>query len=152
LIKSLLVGLGKKGLKACVLKHAGHDLELDKGKDTWRFRRAGALASAVIDEGGLASFYIPSSTLESSLAMLESQNPDIILCEGFKDSTLPKIVILREEDEFGLLPSLESVLAVVYEGQPPSWVKVPVIHDKEGGKEVLRFLLEYLAGLKGART
>ncbi|MGA2573334.1 MAG: molybdopterin-guanine dinucleotide biosynthesis protein B [Candidatus Methanomethylicaceae archaeon] len=140
LIDSLLAGLKQQGIKACVLKHSGHDFEPDVEKDTWFFRQAGAIGSAVITEAGLASFYVPCSTLESSLAILEGLEPDIILCEGFKESNLPKILLLKAEDEFGIIPSLTSVLAVVYDSEYPEWVKVPVLKQ---AKEVLNFLLDY---------
>jgi molybdopterin-guanine dinucleotide biosynthesis protein B len=136
----LLEGLKRQGIRACVLKHSGHDFESDVEKDTWLFRQAGAIGSAVITEGGLASFYVPNSNLESSLAILQGLKPDIILCEGFKGSKLPKILLLKTEDEFGIMASLTSVLAVVYDGTPPAWVKVPVF--KNAG-EVLKFLLDY---------
>jgi molybdopterin-guanine dinucleotide biosynthesis protein B len=141
LIESLLAGLKQQGIRACVLKHSGHDFEPDMHKDTWLFRKAGAIGSAVMTEGGLASFYVPCSTLETSLAILERLEPDMILCEGFKGSNLPKILLLKTEDEFSIIPSLTSVLVVVYDGTPPEWVKVPVL--KHSSKELLNFLLEY---------
>jgi molybdopterin-guanine dinucleotide biosynthesis protein B len=141
LIESLLAGLKQQGIRACVLKHSGHDFEPDAEKDTWLFRQAGAIGSAVMTEGGLASFYVPSSTLETSLAILEGLKPDIILCEGFKGSNLPKILLLKTEDEFGIIPSLTSVLAIIYDGKSPEWIKVPVF--KNNAKAILKFLLDY---------
>jgi molybdopterin-guanine dinucleotide biosynthesis protein MobB len=141
LIASLVTGLKQQGIRACVLKHSGHDFEPDLEKDTWHFRQAGAIGSAVTTEGGLASFYVPSSTLQSSLAILEGLKPDIILCEGFKDSNLPKILLIKTEEEFGIIPSLTSLLAVAYDGTPPEWIKVPVL--KHSAKELLKFLLDY---------
>jgi len=141
LIERVVIGLSKLKIKVCVLKHSGHDFEPDKEKDTWRFRKAGAAASAVITEGGLAALFVPNSSLEEATTLLEGLGPDLILCEGFKSSTLPKILILKEEDEFGLLPSLESVVAVVFDGQAPGWVKTPVL--KKDPKVVTEFVLKY---------
>lgn len=145
LIESLLAGLKQQGIRACVLKHSGHDFEPDVEKDTWLFRQAGAIGSAVLTEGGFASFYVPHSTLETSLAVLEGLEPDIILCEGFKGSNLPKILLLKTEDEFGIIPSLTSVIAVVYDSTPPGWVKVPVFKNNA---KVLKFLLDYYSRSK----
>jgi len=148
LIERMVVALSKLKIKVCVLKHSGHDLEPDKDKDTWRFRKAGAAASAVITGEGLATFFVPKSSLEEAINLLDGLGPDLILCEGFRGSTLPKILILKEEDEFGVLPSLESVVAVVFDGQAPGWVKIPVL--KKDPRAVAEFVLKYYRKTKEA--
>jgi molybdopterin-guanine dinucleotide biosynthesis protein B len=127
LIEGLVASLLKLGIRACVLKHAGHDLEPDTGKDTWHFRQAGAVCSAILSEDGLLLVYVPSSSLKAALALLEDFHPDLILCEGFKDSRLPKILLLKDIEEFGIIPSLDNLIAVVFDGDGPNWVKVPVV-------------------------
>lgn len=148
LIEGVTIALSKLKIKVCVLKHSGHDFEPDKDKDTWRFRRAGAAASAVITEDGLAAFVVPKSSPEEAINLLDGLGPDLILCEGFKRSTLPKILILKDEDEFGVLPSLESAVAVVFDGQAPGWVKIPVL--KKDPKVVAEFVLKYYKKTKEA--
>jgi len=141
LIEGVVTGLSKLNIRVCALKHSGHDFEPDTDKDTWRFRRAGAATSAVMTEGGLATFFVPNSSLEEAIELLEGLGPDLILCEGFKSSTLSKILILKEEDEFGVLPSLDAVVAVVFDGQAPGWVKIPVL--KKDPKVVTEFVLKF---------
>lgn len=146
LIEGVISRLSKK-LKIFALKHSGHDFEPDKDKDTWHFRNAGAIASAIITEGGLAAFFVPDTSLEEAIGFLSRLNPDLILCEGFKSSSLPKILILKEEEDFGILPYLETVLAVVFERQAPAWVKMPVL--KKNPKVVAEFVLNYYRQAKG---
>lgn len=141
LIERVVIAFSRLKIKVCVLKHSGHDFEPDKDKDTWRFRKAGAAASAVITEGGLAAFFVPKSSLEEAINLLDGLGPDLILCEGFKWSTLPKILVLKDEEEFGLLPSLEGVVAVVFDGHAPDWVKIPVL--KKDQRVVTEFVLKY---------
>lgn len=147
LIEGILEDLREVGIVCCVLKHSGHSLEPDAGKDTQRFRRAGALGSGVLADDGLAFFCI-SSSLDGSIAFLETLGPDLILCEGFKDSRLPKIVILREAEEFGVLPSIDGVLAVVFDGDVPYGTRLPVL--RSDGREVTQFLLSFLKESVGA--
>ena len=43
LIEKLIVELKAQGLRLAVVKHDGHDFEIDhEGKDSWRFAQAGA--------------------------------------------------------------------------------------------------------------
>jgi molybdopterin-guanine dinucleotide biosynthesis protein MobB len=146
LIEGVIINLSRK-LKICALKHSRHNFEPDKDKDTWRFRKAGAAASAIITEGDLATFFVPDTSPEGAIKFLGKLNPDLILCEGFKNSALPKILILKVEKEFRVLPSLEAVLAVVFDGQAPSWVKIPIL--KKDPKIVTGFVLNYYKKAKG---
>jgi molybdopterin-guanine dinucleotide biosynthesis protein B len=146
LIEGVIIRLSKK-LKIFALKHSGHNFEPDKEKDTWRFRKAGAMASAIITEGGLAALFVPDTSLEGAIKLLDRLNPDLILCEGFKSSTFPKILILREEQEFGLIPYFDNILAVVFERHAPNWVKIPVL--KKNPEIVSKFVLNYYRQAKG---
>ena len=57
LIEDLVATLTREqGLKVGYLKTTAHSLQSDhEGKDTWRIRRAGAGASAVVSRSGSAS-------------------------------------------------------------------------------------------------
>jgi molybdopterin-guanine dinucleotide biosynthesis protein B len=143
----MVSGLLGLGITTCVLKHSSHNFMPDPGKDTWLFRKAGALGSGVINEGGLASFFIPHSTIEDSIALLGNLKPDLIICEGFKESGLPKLVIVREKEEFGILPSLDNVLAVVFDGEPPKSANLPIIKSNE--KSVVDFVLSFFKAASG---
>ncbi|MCL4502808.1 MAG: molybdopterin-guanine dinucleotide biosynthesis protein B, partial [Deltaproteobacteria bacterium] len=93
LICLLLDWLIRQGIRVAVLKHTHHLDPGDRGKDTWRFRQAGARAVALAAPGLLqVSRSFPE---EPPLPMiLESLSPeaDLILVEGYKSGPLPKIV------------------------------------------------------------
>jgi len=151
LIQELVSGLLKQGITSCVLKHFGHRSDPDLGKDTWLYRKSGALGAAVVNEEGLASFFIPRRTMEESIALLQSLNPDLIICEGFKGSNYPKIVVLREAEEFSILPSLSNVLAVVFNGKPPQRAGLPPI-IRNDGSSLTAFVLSFFKAAVGGET
>jgi molybdopterin-guanine dinucleotide biosynthesis protein B len=139
LIEFLVREITAAGKAICVLKHSGHEFTPDEGKDTLLHRRAGAKASGVLTKGGLLSLFIPESSIEQSLDLLGMLNPDLVLCEGFKSSPYPKIILLKGPDEFGILPALEDVIAVLSDGAAPEWVKAPVVRRKE---DVLTIIMD----------
>lgn len=98
LISGLIPILRQRGWSVSALKHAHHDVDLDTpGKDTWRYREAGAqqviLASArrwaLLHEIGAA----PQPELEQLLAQLQAV--DLVLVEGWKRSPYPKLEVWR---------------------------------------------------------
>ena len=57
LLENVIKDLAARGLRVAVLKHDAHRLELDKqGKDTWRFRQAGAWRTVIAGEAQMAAF------------------------------------------------------------------------------------------------
>ena len=98
LICRLLDWLVRQGLRVAVLKHTHHRDLGDRGKDTWRFRQAGAPVVALAGPGFLqiTRAYPEEPQLAAALATLAS-GVDLILVEGYKSGSLPKIVVLNPE-------------------------------------------------------
>lgn len=142
LLEYLIRELKASKRSVCVLKHSGHDFVPDDKKDTFLHRQAGAVASAVLTKGGLLTLVIPGFSMEESLGMIARLNPDVVLLEGFKGSAYPKIILLKDCDEFGILPALENVIAVLYAGSVPDWVRVPVVRRRE---DVLEIILNHIS-------
>lgn len=142
MLEYLIDKLRATGRAVCVLKHSVHDAVPDREKDTFLHRQAGARASALLTKGGFLSLFAPESTLEDALKMMALLKPDLVLLEGFKGSAYPKIILLRDYDEFGILPALENVMAIFYDGDAPDWVRVPVLRRKD---DVLRIILDHLS-------
>jgi molybdopterin-guanine dinucleotide biosynthesis protein B len=145
LLEYLIRELSAAGMTVCVLKHSGHDFVPDDKKDTYLHRQAGARASAVLTKGGLLTLVIPDSSVEGSLRLFDDLDPDVVLLEGFKGSEYPKIILIKNYDEFGILPALENVIAILSEGEVPDWVRVPVVKKKD---DVLRIILDRLPFVK----
>ena len=94
-----------------MIKHDGHSFEPDvEGTDSFRIRKAGAEATAVFCETH-AMVIMEKKMTEKDLMQL-FPDVDLILLEGFKNSTYPKIEILRRENSKKLVCKKETLLAV----------------------------------------
>lgn len=100
LLKQLIPELNRRGLRLAVIKHAHHNFEVDiPGKDSFEMRKAGAkqvlVAShvrwALMTEDALET----DPSLVHLLKQIEADKVDIVLVEGFKKLTLPKIELHR---------------------------------------------------------
>lgn len=129
LICRLLGWFASLGLRVAVLKHTRHRDPGDRGKDTWRFRQAGAQVVALAAPGLFQiSHAIPGEPhLSETLAAL-GREVDLILVEGYKSGPLPKIAVLPATGKMAL-PSYPQVIAMV--GQAPAAKELPVFAPDE---------------------
>jgi len=92
LIERLLPLLKGQGLRVAVIKHTHHDLEFDvPGKDSYRFKQAGAVTSVLVSRTGLG--IVKDFAEEPSLAEIISRyatDSDMVIVEGFKHERAPK--------------------------------------------------------------
>lgn len=97
LIEKLLPLLNAAGLKVATIKHTHHQVPLDSpGKDSWRFKQAGAAASMLVTPEALqlvADAAAPHNPME--LAQRYLGEMDLVLAESFSDASCPKIEVLR---------------------------------------------------------
>lgn len=117
LICRLLDWFVQQGLMVAVLKHTHHRDLGDEGKDTWRFRQAGARVVALVGPGllQLTRTYPEEPQLAAALAEL-APGVDLILVEGYKSGSLPKIVVLNPEIKESPRPYTQ-VIATVSQDQ-----------------------------------
>ncbi len=110
LLTALIPALRARGLRISSIKHAHHDLPLDKpGKDSARHAEAGAEEVILASARGYALFsYQDEPPLADMLARLSAV--DLVLVEGFKGYEIPKLEVHR--------PSI---------GKPPLWTAMDVI-------------------------
>jgi molybdopterin-guanine dinucleotide biosynthesis protein B len=141
LICRLLDRFQTQGLKVAVLKHS-HKAGLgDQGKDTGQFRRAGAQAVALAAPGLLqiSRFFPGEPPLTAALAALAAE-VDLVLVEGYKTSSLPKIAFVGPTLE-KLVPEPSDIVALV--SPAPVESPLPVFHPR-GIPELASFIKEYL--------
>ncbi|HEY5715929.1 MAG TPA: molybdopterin-guanine dinucleotide biosynthesis protein B [Psychromonas sp.] len=123
LLEQLIPLLVKQGLKVALVKHSHHDIELDKpGKDSYRLRKAGA--SQVVLAGTARSILFveygqkKESELHEQLALLQTDNLDLVLVEGFRDQLFDKIELHRcELNKPFLFKKDPSIIAVACDGK-----------------------------------
>jgi molybdopterin-guanine dinucleotide biosynthesis protein MobB len=100
LLTQLIPELNRRGLRLAVLKHAHHDFDVDiPGKDSFEMRKAGA--QQVLVASHMRWALMTEDPVEGDpdliylLKLLDSNKADIVLVEGFKKLSLPKIELHR---------------------------------------------------------
>ncbi len=115
LLESLIGELKRRGYKVAIVKHSHHADDLDTAtKDTWRFTRAGSELSAINSLDNLAIYRHMDHYFDpQEIANFILWDFDIILTEGFKGSSYPKIEVHRHKQGKELITDPEQLLAVV---------------------------------------
>jgi molybdopterin-guanine dinucleotide biosynthesis protein B len=131
LLESLIAELKRRGHKVAMIKHSHHADDLDTAsKDTWRFTKAGSVISAINSLDHLAIYRHTEGYFDPrEISYFVLWDYDIILTEGFKGSSYPKIEVHRGEQGKELLTDPSQLLAVVTD--EPLDVKVPQL-SREG--------------------
>jgi len=103
LLEKVVPELRKLGLRIAMIKHTHHKVDLDQpGKDSYRMREAGANPVMIASKKRWALLFENDNDNEQdepNVGELVTQlNPamfDLILVEGFKHESIPKIEIIR---------------------------------------------------------
>lgn len=150
LLEKVIPLLTAQGLRIAVIKHAHHDFDIDKpGKDTFRHRQAGAGEVMIISGHRWALMHELRNEAEPSMEELCARfSPcDLILAEGYKCATIPKLEVFREEnrsrsDWKNIYPSDPKIVAVITDcdGSFP----LPKL-DINKPQEVAAFILKYFS-------
>lgn len=131
LVVRLIEHLTERGLRVSTVKHAHHSVDLDQpGKDTWRHRQAGA--GEVILATGRRWILMHELREESEpplMALLAKLAPaDLVIVEGFKGTSLPKIEVHRGERGTDLIARDDRDVVAVAADVPLEGLEVPVLH------------------------
>ena len=105
LLAKVIASLKGRGYKIGVVKHDAHRFDIDHpGKDSYRLTAAGADTMLISSPEKLALIkkHNESPPIEELLSTYLT-NTDIVLTEGFKKSSLPKIELHRQERNTTLL-------------------------------------------------
>ena len=97
LLEKIIRILADRGVRVAVVKHDAHRVQLDKpGKDTWRFRQAGAWRVTIAGDDQLAVFSgVDGDLTVGGLVSEWLVDADLVLTEGFRKSGLPMIRVHR---------------------------------------------------------
>jgi molybdopterin-guanine dinucleotide biosynthesis protein MobB len=106
-----------EGYRVAVMKHTYKRFsfsDFDKrGKDTYRFCEVGS------DYVGLVSedfFFLEGSRTSEIIGLAKNLDVDFVIVEGFKEESLPKIVITESREEIGKAKG--EILCVISESLP----------------------------------
>ena len=142
LICRLVEWFQAQGLEVAVLKHSHHPNLGDTGKDTGRYRRAGARNVALAAPGLLQiTRSLPADPPPEEVLSSWAPDADLILVEGYKSSSLPKIALVGAKLE-KVLTDFSQVIALVSE--EPAESPLPVFAPSQVA-ELGRFIQEFLS-------
>jgi molybdopterin-guanine dinucleotide biosynthesis protein MobB len=107
LLEKLIRELKCRGYRVGAVKHDAHKFDIDReGKDSWRLTEAGADTMIITSPAKVALVKQNRDGLEPPLAEAIAAycgDLDIVLTEGFKKSSMPKIEVHRRERSERLL-------------------------------------------------
>jgi molybdopterin-guanine dinucleotide biosynthesis adapter protein len=121
-ITQLLPILANCNIRVSVIKHAHHQFDIDhQGKDSYKIREAGAVQTliasskrwALMTEMTRTPAYRDEANLDTLIAQLDCTYADLILVEGFKLASIPKIEVHRPSLGLPLLAKVDpNIIAV----------------------------------------
>jgi molybdopterin-guanine dinucleotide biosynthesis protein B len=114
LIEKLISELKSRNYRVATIKHSIHHLDFDKtGKDSWRHLEAGSEATAVISPNRIVFIRpVTGETVLEEVTQMFGKEYDIILAEGFKVSSVPKIEVHRK-GAGSLLRGVRNIIAII---------------------------------------
>lgn len=136
LIEAVIPLLIARGLKISVIKHAHHNVDIDKpGKDSYRFREAGACEVMLASAQRWALMRELRNAPEPELEeLIRYVSPcDLVLVEGYKSAGLPKIEVHRPGlcKPF-LFPEHQDVVAIASDADLAVELPVLNLNDPSG--------------------
>jgi molybdopterin-guanine dinucleotide biosynthesis adapter protein len=97
-LEKLIPELTRRGLKVGSIKHDVHGFEMDKpGKDSWRHKHAGASTTIISSPYQIGMVMDVEYDHQPDELLSLFNGMDIILTEGYKQSSIPKLEIFRTE-------------------------------------------------------
>ena len=115
LVGKLVSEFKGRGYRVATVKHSPRGFELDQAKkDSWRHIRAGS-DTAVISSPQKLALVRPQDHDAPLTEILDliGEDFDIVLAEGFKKASMPKIEVHGKGSETGLICPPEELIAVV---------------------------------------
>lgn len=136
LLEKLIPELKSQGYRVGTIKHHVHEFEMDRhGKDTWRHKRAGAHTVALSSPEGLGIIKdVDHDSAIDELVYKYFDDVDIVITEGYKRASAPKIEIFRS-----------SAHPTPLEGRDDTWVAI--ISDVTLDTKLPQFSLEDVPGI-----
>lgn len=123
LVSSLITELTNRNIRVSTLKHAHHDFDIDQpGTDSYKHRKAGAQEVLIVSSKRWALIHEETEVSKPDLTTMlgKLEDTDLVLVEGFKSLSFPKLEI-RREDSSGpdLAPNDKDIIAIVSDRPVP---------------------------------
>jgi molybdopterin-guanine dinucleotide biosynthesis protein B len=134
LIEGLIPALAARGLRVSTVKRTHHDVDLDQpGKDSFRHRQAGACEVMVVSDRRFALLRETPGGMDLPALLARLAPADLVLVEGFKMDTLPKLEVFRAAlGKPRLWPGTPGIIAVAADGEVAGDLPVLDLNDPAG--------------------
>ena len=147
LLQQVIPILNSKGIRAGLIKHTHHEVDVDTpGKDSYLLRKAGASQVMVASSERWALMCETpekrSIDLPYLLSRMDHSVLEIVLVEGFKEESVPKIVLWRAGIKGGIEKLLDEQAIAVASDQKLA-LDVPVL-DINRPDNVADFIADWL--------
>ncbi len=144
LIEKLIPQLIKKGLIVSVIKHAHHRFDIDTpGKDSFRLRESGAYQTLIFNNhrSALITENVKDTFNLDEVITQISSHADIILIEGLKNMSFPKIEVHRKEISEEILFKKDSTI-IAFISDLLIDIQIPSF-DINDINSIVNFIFEY---------
>ncbi len=137
-MEALIPEIKSRGYRIATIKHSVHSLDFDKpDKDSWRHIQAGSDATTVVSSDQVVLIKpIAEEPDLNKIALLFGEDYDIILTEGFKQSSTPKIEVHRK----AVGPPLghtNNLIAIATDEPLETKIRQFALHDIKGLADLL---------------
>ncbi len=133
LLEKVVRELTDRGYRIGTVKHDAHSFEIDhEGKDSWRHKHSGAKLTVISSASQVA--LVSDADHDQSLNEIRDKfiwGVDLIISEGYKRETHPKVEVFRSELRRELLCKAdENLIAIAGDpSHPPAGIPVFDIND-----------------------
>lgn len=148
LLVKLIPLLREAGVRVALIKHAHHDFDIDiPGKDSYQLRKAGAdqVLVASAKRRALIREMVTEAEpqLEELVNELDLEQVDLVLVEGFRHTTFPKIELHRPSMNRDLIAVHDdSVIAIASDEMIDTGLPLLDINQPE---EIQRFIQQWMS-------
>ena len=114
--QKLINYFNSKNFKVASIKHAHHEFDIDKpNTDSYLHRKAGSQEILVSSSKRWVKIVELRGAEERKLSDLlnELDSPDIVIIEGFKNESHPKLEIIKEDTKDYLFTKLNTITGIV---------------------------------------
>jgi len=135
-LEKLIPALKRRGLRVAVIKHDGHDFQLDKeGKDSWRITQAGADVTAIVSKTHAAIMENRPVPFDEIVERIK--DVDLRIIEGGKHEGWKKIMLYRTAAGKPMAAEPGDCFAVVTDAEISGGVPVFRLDDADGLAELI---------------
>lgn len=152
LLTRLIPLLRQRGLRIGLIKHGHHSFEMDKpGKDSQALQQAGANQFLIASDKRtvLLTQQHPKLSLPAAVDWIASAELDLVLIEGFKHHSIPKIELHRPTLDHPLLCLQDAAVIAVATDAPLTLIPARPILDLNDVEAIADFIYQWLSASRG---